>query len=95
MVIGKIDPVVTGKLQKLGDRKRKVANFEAKTRRKMGESSVVSEEFEMEYSSENSSEDQDIDDSYIQNEDTEDENSDNQSCFSSGPQNRNQYPELC
>ena len=47
------------------------------------------------YSSENSSEDQDIDDSYIQNEDTEEENSDNQSCSSSGPQNRNQYPELC
>ena len=47
MVIGKINPVVTGK-QKLEDRKRKAAKFEAKTRREMGESSVVSEELEME-----------------------------------------------
>ena len=43
----------------------------------------------MEYSSE----DEDIDDSYI--EDAEDENTDSESCSTSGPQNRNQYPELC
>ena len=89
MVIGKIDPVVTGKLQTLEEKKRKAAKFEDETRRKMGECSTVSEELEMEYTSE----DQDIDESSM--EGTEEEDSDSESCSTSGQQNRNQYPELC
>jgi len=43
VVIGRIDPVVTGKLQKL-EEKRKVAEFEVEMKRKMGECSAASEE---------------------------------------------------
>ena len=89
MVIGKIDPVATGKLQNLEERKRKAAKLQAETRRKMGDCNVISEELEMPCSSEM----EDTDDSSI--EVTDDDSSESDSCSTSGPQNRNQYPELC
>jgi len=89
MVIGKIDPVTTGKLQNLEEQKKKAAKFQAKTRRKMNDCSVVSEKLEMSCSSE-------IDDTDDRNiEVTDDESSESDSCSTSGPQNRNQYSELC
>lgn len=57
----------------------------------MGESSTALEEFEMNYNSENSPNDLCSDVSYTGNEEAEEEDSDNQCCSSSGPQNRHQY----
>ena len=92
-MVGKIDEVAIEKLQKFESRKQKAAKFEPNTRRKMSESSSVSKEWRLEYSSEDKDID-DIDDCYIQIEDTEDEDSNNQSCSECGPQNKNKYPEL-
>ena len=94
MVIGKIDPVVTGHLQKLENRKQKAAKFEAKTRAQMDEGTVISEDLEMELCSGNDSDNQDVDSSYLQDEETE-EDSDNEASSSTVPKNRWQYPELC
>jgi len=79
MVIGKIDPVATGKLQNLEERKRKAAKFQAEMRRKMSTCSVVSEELEIPCSSEV----QDTDDSNI--EVSDEENSESDSCSTSAP----------
>ena len=88
------DPVATGKLQNLEERKRKTAKFQAEARRKMSDCSVVSEELEMPCSSDiQDSEAQDSDDSNIVI--TDDETSESDSCSTSGPKKINQYPELC
>jgi len=71
-------------MQLLEDRRQKTAKFEDKRRREMGESSV-SHELNMEHSSEGSSEEQYIDVSYIHNEVTENESSDNLSCSGGVP----------
>ena len=89
MVIGKIGTVAIGKLQNSDEQKRKAAKFQAETRRKMSDCSVVSEELEMPCSSEI----KDTDDSNI--EVTDDESSESDLCSTSGPQNRNQYPDIC
>ena len=88
MVIGKIDLLVTGNLVALADKKSKSKHFEVEMRREMSKQASASKQLQFVSSSE------DEDKASSSSEDTKKENYDNESYSNSGPQNRQQYPEL-
>lgn len=90
MIIGKLDPMVTSKLQKQEERKLKADAFIRESRKRMAECSIISEE--MDYSS-----DEEIDSNNTDVEFTGEQSDDNDSTESEegAQQNRHQFPELC